>query len=82
MCYNIIKSKVIKKKKVGSRMNLKDKLLRFTVKKYKTERCIYEKQIKAMEFALFLNNLTALYIEACDNEKVKELLKIQRAFLD
>ena len=63
-------------------MNLKDKLLWFTVKKLRTEQYIYEKQIEAIDYALFLNNLTNLYIKARDNEKVNELLTIQKAFID
>ena len=63
-------------------MDLKDKLLWFTVKEFKTEEYIYKKQIESIDYAIFLNNLTDLYIEAHDHEKVNELLTIQRSFLD
>ena len=63
-------------------MNLKEKLFWFTAKKLKTEQYIYEKEIKALDYAIFLNDLTNLYIEARDHEKVNELFTIQRAFLD
>ena len=63
-------------------MDIKEKLLWFTIRKLKTEQYIYEKQIETFDYVLFLNNLTDLYIEAKDHEKVNELLKIQRACLD
>lgn len=63
-------------------MSLNDKLLWFMVKKLKTEKYIYKKKIESINYALFLNELTGLYIEACDYKKVNELLTIQRAFLD
>lgn len=63
-------------------MNIKDKLFWFTVKEFKTEKYIYEKQIKAFDYAIFLNNLTGLYIEAHDHEEVNELLKIQSVFIE
>lgn len=63
-------------------MDLKEKLLWFTVKELRTEQYIYEKQIKAFDYAIFLNDLTGLYIKARDHKKVNELLTIQRAILE
>lgn len=63
-------------------MNIKDKLLWFTVRKLKTEQYIYEKQKEAFDYALFLNDLTCLYIEAHKYSEVNELLKIQRVFIE
>lgn len=69
------------KEKEKFRMNLKDKLLWFTVKKLRTEQYIYEKKIEAIDYAIFLNNLTDLYIEARDHEEVSKLIKIQNTFI-
>lgn len=68
--------------KVRIRKDLKDKLFWFNVRQLKTEKYIHEKNIETIDYAIFLNNLTNLYIEARDHEKVNELLTIQRAFLD
>lgn len=63
-------------------MRFNEKRILFIAKCYKTEEYIYEKKIEAIDYAIFLNDLTNLYIEAKDHEKVNELLTIQRAFLD
>lgn len=62
-------------------MNLKDKLFWFTVKKLTTEQYIYEKKIEAIDYAIFLNDLTNLYIKAGDHKEVNELIKIQNVFI-
>lgn len=63
-------------------MRFNEKRILFIAECYKTEKYIYEKKIEAIDYALFLNNLTNLYIEAEEHEKVYELLTIQRAILD
>lgn len=63
-------------------MRFNEKRILFIAKCYKTEKYIYEKKIEVIDYAIFLNDLTNLYIEAKDHEKVNELLTIQRAFLD
>lgn len=63
-------------------MNFNEKRILFIARCYKTEKYIHEKEIEAFDYAIFLNDLTNLYIEARDHEKVNELLTIQRAFLD
>lgn len=63
-------------------MKFNEKRILFIAKWYKTEKYIHEKKIEAIDYAIFLNDLTNLYIEARDHEKVNELLTIQRAFLD
>lgn len=68
--------------KVRIRKDLKDKLFWFNVRQLKTEKYIHEKNIETIDYAIFLNNLTNLYIKARDHEKVNELLTIQRAFLN
>lgn len=62
-------------------MRFNDKRFLFIAKCYKTEEYIYEKKIEAIDYAIFLNNLAKLYIEARDFEKVNELIKIQNAFI-
>lgn len=71
-----------KNMKVRIRKDLKDKLFWFNVRQLKTEKYIHEKNIETIDYSIFLNNLTNLYIEARDREKVNELLTIQRAFFD
>lgn len=63
-------------------MRFNEKRILFIAKCYKTEKYIQEKKIEAIDYAIFLNDLTNLYIEAKDHEKVNELLTIQRTFLD
>lgn len=62
-------------------MRFNEKRFLFMAKCYKTERYIYEKEIEAFDYALFLNNLANLYIEAGDYEEVNKLIKIQNAFI-
>ncbi len=62
-------------------MRFNEKQILFIAKCYKTEKYIYEKKIEAIDYALFLNNLTNLYIEARDHEEANKLLKIQKAFI-
>lgn len=62
-------------------MRFNEKRVLFIAKCYKTEKYIYEKKIEAIDYAIFLNDLTNLYIEARDHEEVNKLLKIQEAFI-
>lgn len=62
--------------------NMELKLLQFKSEQLRAEVYIQKKNRRLYEDDLFWNNLTDLYIKACDYEKVNELLTIQRAFLD
>lgn len=63
-------------------MDVKEKLIWFTIRELKTQQYIYEKQIETIDYALFLNELTGLYIEARDHRKFHELIKLQKAILE
>lgn len=63
-------------------MDLKDKLFWFTAKQLRTKEYIYRKQKETFDYALFLNKLTELYIEAGCVAEVEKLLMIQRVFLE
>lgn len=62
-------------------MRFNEKRILFIAKWYKTEKYIHEKKIEAIDYAIFLNDLTNLYIEARDYKEVNELLAIQRVFI-
>lgn len=62
-------------------MRFNEKRILFIAKCYKTEKYIYEKKIEAIDYAIFLNGLTNLYIEAKDHEKVSELPQFKEHFL-
>nr|DAH26719.1 MAG TPA: hypothetical protein [Caudoviricetes sp.] len=62
-------------------MRFNEKRIQFIVKCYKTEKYIYEKKIEAIDYALFLNDLTNLYIKAGDYKEVNKLFKIQSVFI-
>lgn len=62
--------------------NMELKLLRFELEQLDTEVHILNKRKQLYKDSLFWNDLTNLYIEARDYEKVNELLTIQRTFLD
>lgn len=62
-------------------MNLNEKRILFVARCYKTEKYIHEKEIEAIDYAIFLNDLINLYNEARDYKEVNELLAIQRVFI-
>ena len=63
-------------------MKIKDKLFWFDIRNTKTMINIHKKAISTFDYALFLNELTKMYIEAKTHDEVKELLKIQNIIIN